>query len=311
MTTFALVGAAGFVAPRHLQAIRDVGGELVAALDPHDSVGVLDRYGFRNADFFTAPERFERHLAKMAHTKPLDWLVVCSPNYLHDTHIRMGLNVGAQVLCEKPLVLTPANLDELYGAEARLAEAGLFNQYKPAPFDAHKPRVFTVLQLRHMPQLQELHEDRKARAHLPYIDDVELVYVTPRGRWYDHTWKGDPAKSGGLIVNIGIHMLDLLVWIWGPPPKTLMFDEITWDDYDEEKREHTGQIRLEHARVKFRLSISGETAARRLVANGREIDFTTGFENLHTTVYRETLAGRGHTIADARPAIELAWRLRR
>lgn len=288
MTTFALIGAAGFVAPRHMQAIHDVGGDLVAACDPHDSVGVLDQFGFKNTDFFTSPERFERYLAKMAHTKPLDWLIVCSPNYLHDTHIRMGLNVGARVLCEKPLVLSPDNLNELSQTEGAC--------------DSLQPRVFTVLQLRHVIALRDL----KVHAWPPHAGGhakIELVYTTPRGRWYNQSWKGDVEKSGGLITNIGIHMLDMLLWIWGSSRSA-----VHWPN--SAGTATRGRMELERADVHFALAIDGDKPERKLIVDGHEIDFTTGFENLHKTVYRETLAGRGHTIADARPAIELAWLLR-
>lgn len=290
---FALIGAAGFVAPRHMQAIKDVGGELVAALDPHDAVGVLDRYGWRDTQFFTDEHRFERFLEKLRRDgEGIDWLSVCSPNYMHDTHIRLGRHLDAAVLCEKPLVLDPANLDRLENGH---------------PADPH---VFTVLQLRHVEKLKELR--RLATFAWKHSDDrshVKLTYVTPRGRWYHQSWKGDEDKSGGIITNIGIHMLDMLLWIWGRPPAEPMFDQV--DFFDEDESSFAGKIHLEQAVVEFELSIDPRRAAKRkLVVGDTEIDFTTGFESLHTTVYRETLAGRGHTIEDARPAIELAWKLR-
>lgn len=290
---FALIGAAGFVAPRHLQAIKDVGGKLVAALDPHDAVGVLDRFD-RETEFFTEPERFERHLEMLRREgKPVDWVSVCSPNYLHDSHIRMGLRAGAKVICEKPLVIEPKNLDALKDVEAEAQQHD--------PFNEDRRRVFTVLQLRHMPQLQHL---RHVQLHSVNQQQVGLHYTTPRGAWYQHSWKGVEAKSGGLIMNIGVHMLDLFAWIWGP--------EVHHAGLLAERSPTCvkGDLVLSRAYIKFDLSIEGDKPERLLTVNGQAIDFTTGFEGLHSTVYRETLAGRGHGIEDARPALELAYRLR-
>ncbi len=286
---FALIGAAGFVAPRHLEAIRSVGGKLVAALDPHDAVGVLDRFD-RETEFFTEPERFERHLEMLRREgKPVDWVSICSPNYLHDSHIRMGLRAGARVICEKPIVLDPKNLTALASIEKEYAEHG---------YERH---IFTVLQLRHMPQLINLYN---ASRLAPKRSKVSLVYATPRGRWYHRSWKGDEEKSGGVLMNIGIHMLDALLWIWGA--------DMGGGGLLERSRGHvTGDLVLERAYVEFTLSVDGDKPVRKLVVDGHEVDFTTGFEGLHDTVYAETLAGRGHGIEDARAAIELAARLRR
>lgn len=286
---FALIGAAGFVAPRHLEAIKSVGGKLVAALDPHDAVGALDRYD-RDTEFFTEPERFERHLEMLKREgNPIDWLTICSPNYLHDSHIRMGLRAGARVICEKPLVLDPKNLDALAAIEKEYAEHG------------YERRIFTVLQLRHMPQLISL---RNTRAYSTKQSKVRLVYTTPRGRWYHRSWKGNEEKSGGVLMNIGIHMLDAMMWIWGA--------SIGGGGLIERTPGHvTGDVVLERAYVEFGLSVDGHVPTRMLTVDDYPVDFTTGFEGLHSTVYAETIAGRGHGIEDARPAIELAHRLRR
>lgn len=279
--SFALTGVAGFVAPRHLQAIKDVGGKLIAALDPSDSVGVLDKFD-RSTEFFTSAERFERFISSHG----VDWLSVCSPNHLHDVHARLGMNNGANVICEKPLCLSPWNLDALEETERKTNK-----------------RIYTVLQLRHATKLQSLkyatygHDKRYA---------VQLNYVTPRGRWYHQSWKGDDEKSGGLITNIGIHMLDLLLWLYGPCGKAVVTARMP--NYVK------GLLQLERADVSWLLSIdpiddSGK-AYRSLIIDDYQVEFSDGFAGLHTKVYEETLAGRGHGITDARPAVELAHRLR-
>lgn len=280
---FALIGAAGFVAPRHLQAIKDVGGKLVAALDPHDAVGVLDKYD-RETEFFTEPERFERHLEMLRRSgRGVDWVSVCSPNYLHDVHARLGMRAGADVICEKPLVLNPWNLDSLATAEHETGQ-----------------RVFTVLQLRHATKLQSL------RYRISTGHTVKLHYVTPRGHWYQTSWKGDFAKSGGLCTNIGIHMFDLLLWLFGP----------SWDCEKVERTttRATGTILFKRARVEWLLSIDPRDApngqAERSITIDGEHTVFSGFETLHRLVYEETLAGRGHGIEVARPAVELVAALR-
>lgn len=289
LPTFALTGAAGFVAPRHLEAIHAVKGQLVAALDPSDSVGILDKYD-RNTQFFTSPERFERFLSSHG----VDWLSICSPNHLHDVHTRLGLQNGANVLCEKPLCLSPWNLDALQDTERKTGK-----------------RVYTVLQLRHLPKLKSLWLDahgiskneKPARAR----HQVQLKYVTPRGQWYHQSWKGDTDLSGGLITNIGIHMLDLLLWLYGHV-----------DGATVTARTPTrvmGTLKLARGDVNWLLSIDAadspdQKAFRSLIVDGEAVEFSDGFTGLHTTVYSETLAGRGHVIDDARPAVELAHRLR-
>jgi UDP-N-acetyl-2-amino-2-deoxyglucuronate dehydrogenase len=279
---FALAGAAGFVAPRHMQAIRDVGGELVAALDPHDAVGILDRFD-RSTEFFTEPERFERHLACLRREhNGIDWMAVCSPNHLHDVHTRLGLRSGANVICEKPLVLNPQNLDALADEELLTGR-----------------RVFTVLQLRLVRSLVELHSSvqRSSLGH-----NVEVRYVTPRGRWYQRSWKGDHAKSGGLVTNIGVHLFDLLIWTFGKPEKITIKTRTA--------TAVAGTLRLERANVEWFLSIDGEEPCRKMIVNGEEIFFSDGFNELHTKLYEHTLAGDGFGIEEARPAVELVYRLR-
>lgn len=265
-----------------MQAIKDVNGELLAALDPNDSVGVLDKFS-RATEFFTSPERFERFLS----SHNVDWLSVCSPNHLHDVHTRLGLNNGANVLCEKPLCLSPWNLDALANTERTTGK-----------------RVYTVLQLRHVPKLQSLQFKVLGQPHRTF--DVKLKYVTPRGRWYHQSWKGDVEKSGGLVTNIGIHMLDLLLWLFGP-----------CDGFQvnrSEPRRVDGLLKLARAHVDWKLSIEPHDspdgkAYRSLTIDGEEVVFD-GFDLLHSTVYEETLNGRGHGIEAARPAVELAYKLR-
>jgi UDP-N-acetyl-2-amino-2-deoxyglucuronate dehydrogenase len=294
---FALTGAAGFVAPRHIKAIQDTGNRLVAAVDPHDAVGVLDKYAL-DVRFFTEIERFDRHLEKLRRgpeRERVHIVSVCSPNYLHDAHIRLALRVGAHVICEKPLVINPWNLDGLQELER---EAGR--------------RVNTVLQLRLHPQLMALREKlTKAPASAPH--DVCLTYVTARGRWYDVSWKGSEERSGGLVINIGIHLFDLLLWLFG--------GVIASEVHVREPRRIAGYVQLERARVRWFLSTDiadlpaapapgGKTTFRSIEVDGREVEFSDGFADLHTRVYEEVLAGRGFGIDDSRPAIELSHRIR-
>ncbi|HEX8950531.1 MAG TPA: Gfo/Idh/MocA family oxidoreductase [Polyangia bacterium] len=289
---FALTGVAGYVAPRHLQAIKDAGGQLVAALDPHDSVGVLDRY-WPDAAFFTEFERFDRHVEKLRRGPAegrVHYVSICAPNHLHDAHIRFALRVGADAICEKPLVLNPWNLDALEELER---ESGR--------------KVYTVLQLRVHPAMLAL---RAALAEAPAkVHDVVLTYVAPRGRWYRHSWKGADEKSGGVATNIGIHFYDLLLWLFGPAQASRV--------HLRDAQRFAGALELARARVRWFLSIdradvpAGVSGPFRSISiDGREIDFAESFADLHTKVYAETLAGRGFTIADARPSIELVHRIR-
>src|SRR4051812_39880425 len=294
---FALVGAAGFIAPAHLKAIADSGNTLVAALDPHDSVGVIDRY-FPEASFFTEVERFDRFLEKRRRLSEADrvhYISICSPNYLHDAHIRLALRVGAHAICEKPMVINPWNLDALQELER---ETG--------------GRVHTVLQLRLHPDLialrARLQQEPAAKRH-----DVCLTYVTARGRWYDVSWKGSDERSGGIVTNIGIHFFDLLLWLFGPASSC--------EVHMRDQRRVAGYLELERATVRWFLSADSadlpfapepgaRTTFRSITVDGHEVEFSEGFTDLHTRVYEEVLAGRGFGIDDGRPAIELSHRIR-
>jgi UDP-N-acetyl-2-amino-2-deoxyglucuronate dehydrogenase len=294
---FAITGVAGFIAPRHLNAIRDTGNQLIAAMDPHDAVGILDRYSFETR-FFTEFERFDRHLEKLRRGPEggrVHWLSICSPNYLHDAHIRLALRVGANVICEKPLVINPWNLDALQELEA---ETG--------------GRVNTVLQLRLHPALVALQQEI-SRSRPGHKFDVRLTYVTARGAWYDVSWKGSMERSGGVVTNIGIHFFDMLLWLFGPVEAS--------EVHLREQKKAAGRLELERATVRWFLSTDARdlpfaptpgarTTFRSIAMDGREIEFTDGFADLHTEIYREALAGRGFSIADARPSIELAHRIR-
>ena len=294
---FAVAGVAGFVAPRHLDAIRDTGNRIVAAFDPHDAVGVLDRYSF-DIRFFTEYERFDRHLEKLRREDEaarVHYVSICSPNYLHDAHIRLALRVGANVICEKPTVVNPWNLDAIEELEA---ETGL--------------TVNTVLQLRMHPRFTGLREQLLAESATT-SHDVCLTYVTPRGRWYDVSWKGATERSGGLATNIGIHLFDLLIWLFGPV--------VDCHVHLSESSRVAGFLQLERARVRWFLSKSPDdlrlcpgvdraATYRSIQMDGQEIEFSGGFSDLHTRVYEEALAGRGFRIPHARPAIVAARRIR-
>lgn len=290
-----MFGAGGFVAPRHLEAIKATGNRLVAACDPSDSVGILDQY-FLDAKFFTEVERFDRHLEKLRRRpsgERVDYVSVCTPNYLHDAHVRLALRIGANAICEKPLVINPWNLDQL--AELEAESSG---------------RVHTVLQLRHSAPLIELKQkvaDQSSRA------DVVLTYITRRGPWYGISWKGDELKSGGLPTNVGIHFFDLLLWLFGAEQRS----EVHLSEPDR----WAGFIELKSADVRWYLSTrpadlpeatveQGAAAFRSLAIDGEEVEFSPKFRDLHTLVYRATIEGNGHGIEDARPSVELAYRIR-
>lgn len=293
MANFALIGAAGYVAPRHLKAIRDTGNELVAAFDPADSVGVLDSY-FPETSFFTEFERFDRHLDKIRRNgQGVDYVSICSPNYLHDAHIRFGLRNGAHVICEKPLVLNPWNVEALKVNEQ---ESG--------------KRVSTILQLRLHPSIIALREKvqsgQKAQKH-----EVDLSYITSRGSWYYTSWKGDVQKSGGIATNIGIHFFDMLSWIFGPVVQNLVHVH-THD-------RAAGYLEFEKARVRWFLSINAQTLPeaaagkrtyRAITIDGESLEFSEGFTDLHTLSYQDILAGNSFGLEDALPAIQLAHDIR-
>jgi len=293
---FAITGVAGYIAPRHLKAIQDTGNRLVAATDPHDAVGVLDRYAFE-CRFFTEFERFDRHLEKLRRgpdDSRVHYVTICSPNYLHDAHARLALRVGADAICEKPLVINPWNLD---GLEELERETGR--------------RVWTILQLRVHPQLIALRE--RLRANSATRHSVSLTYITARGGWYHVSWKGHDDRSGGIITNIGIHFFDLVTWLFGPVQRSIV--------HRREPQRAAGWLDLQHADVQWYLSTDQsdlpfepqpgvKTTHRSITVDGEEVEFSEGFTDLHTRVYEETLAGRGFGIADARPSVELTSHIR-
>jgi UDP-N-acetyl-2-amino-2-deoxyglucuronate dehydrogenase len=298
MKNFAITGVGGFVAPRHLKAINDTGNRLVAAADPHDSVGLLDKYSF-DVRFFTEIERFDRHLEKLRRgpeAERVHFVSICSPNYLHDAHIRLALRVGAHAICEKPIVINPWNLDALEELEHESGRT-----------------VNTVLQLRLHPSLvalkARLDAEPAGRQH-----EVCLTYITARGAWYNVSWKGSEERSGGLVTNIGIHFFDLLLWLFGPVAAIRL--------HQRDPERMAGFIELERARVQWLLSTRTtdlpfkpepgvKTTFRSITVDGNELEFSDGFNDLHTRVYEATLAGRGFRISDARPSIELTHRIRR
>lgn len=269
---FALIGAAGFVAPRHMKAIKDTGHNLVAILDKSDSVGVIDSY-FPEAHFFTEFETFDRHIQLLKREgNKVDYLSVCTPNYLHDAHIRYGLLNGMDVICEKPLVINHHNILSLKELE-----------------DETGKRVYNILQLRLSPALKDL--------EITHNHFIELTYHTPRGNWYEYSWKGDLSKSGGILYNIGIHFFDLLIYLFGEPK---LFNKIT-----ETKTTVNGVLELELGFCRWSLSVDCDKPLRMLKVNGKEINLTDGFTDLHTKSYEEILSGRGFGLLEAEKAIKL------
>jgi UDP-N-acetyl-2-amino-2-deoxyglucuronate dehydrogenase len=295
MKKFALIGAAGFIAPRHLKAIKETGNELVAALDKHDNVGILDSY-FPNADFFTEFERFDRHLDKLKRRgEKVDYISICSPNYLHDSHIRFALRYGADAICEKPLVLNPWNLDALHEIERETGR-----------------KVNTILQLRLHPGIIALRE-RVLNGPKDKVYDIDLRYITSRGHWYHSSWKGDVSKSGGIATNIGIHFFDMLMWIFGDVQRSVV--------HANERDHASGALELSRARVNWFLSINydhipddvkkaGKRTFRTLSMEGEEIEFSDGFTDLHTRSYEHILGGHGFGLEEAKASIDLVKKIR-
>lgn len=292
---FALIGAAGYVAPRHMKAIKETNNQLLVALDKSDSVGVIDSY-FPNAAFFVEFERFDRHIDKLQQSgTDLDFVSVCSPNYLHDAHIRFGLRIGADVICEKPLVLNPWNVSTLAEKERETGR-----------------NIYTILQLRLHPSIQAL-KQKVAAASADKVYDIDLTYLTSRGNWYYASWKGESSKSGGIATNIGIHFFDMLTWIFGSVQK----NQVHLYTHDRA----AGYLELERARVRWFLGINsdllpeavqvtGKRTHRSLQIDGEEFEFSEGFADLHTRSYEEILAGRGFRIADCEAAIQLTHDIR-
>ena len=294
---FAAIGVAGYIAPRHLKAIRDTNNQLVAAVDPNDSVGILDQFSYQ-VRFFTEIERFDRHLEKLRRKSTehqIQYISIMSPNYLHDAHCRLALRVGAHAICEKPLVINPWNLDQLAIIE-----------------DEYPGKIYTVLQLRLHPSLLKLKHTLESSAP-ETKHNVVLTYITSRGPWYTVSWKGSQEKSGGIVTNIGIHFFDLLQWFFGQAQELRV--------YHNEPKRMSGFIEFERAQVKWFLSVdkddlryvspeSRTSTFRSIEIDGQQVEFSSGFYDLHTLVYKETLAGRGFGIEDARPSIELTYRIR-
>lgn len=293
---FALIGAAGYIAPRHMRAIHETGNELIAALDPMDSVGIIDSY-FPNADFFIEPERFDRHLDKLKRdgTRKIDYVSICSPNYLHDAHIRMALRNDADAICEKPLVLNPWNLDGLEDIENETGR-----------------KIFNILQLRHHKSIIDL-KNRIEAMPKDKIHDIDLTYITSRGKWYHYSWKGDVSKSGGVVTNIGIHFFDMLGWIFG--------DVKSNDLHLRENDKASGVLQLQNANVRWYLSIDKNdlpkeaidrelSTYRSIKVDNHEFEFSGGFTDLHTESYKHIIAGDGYGISDARNSIEIAHLIR-
>ena len=295
MKNFALIGAAGYIAPRHLKAIKDTNNTLIAALDKFDSVGVMDSY-FPNADFFTEFERFDRHVEKLRRNQiPLDYVSICSPNYLHDSHIRMALRRGADAICEKPLVLNPWNIDALKEIERESGQ-----------------KINTILQLRLHPSIIALKKKVDAENKKEKYD-VDLRYITSRGNWYDISWKGDESKSGGIATNIGVHFFDMLQWIFGNVQENIV--------YTREKDKASGYLEFKNARVRWFLSINendlpkeikekGQRTFRSITIDNQELEFSSGFTDLHTSSYQEILKGNGFGLKDSEESIKIVHQIR-
>jgi UDP-N-acetyl-2-amino-2-deoxyglucuronate dehydrogenase len=293
---FAIIGVGGYIAPRHLQAIKDTGNKVIAALDVSDSVGIIDRY-FPDARFFTEFERFDRHCEKLKRnsaSEKVDFVTICAPNYLHDSHIRFGLRLGADVICEKPIVLNPWNVDNLIELEEETGK-----------------HVYTILQLRYHPSIvalkAKIDNDKSGKKH-----EIDLTYMTPRGDWYFRSWKANLEKSGGVATNVGIHFFDMLTWIFGPV--------ISQEVHLSEDKKMGGFMELENAKVKWFLSLDrhdlpkenleGNKPFRIIKIDNEELEFSTGFTDLHTKVYEETFKGNGFRIKDALPSIKIVSEIR-
>ncbi len=292
---FTLIGIAGYIAIRHVKAIKETGNDLVAALDRFDSVGFVDAF-FPDADFFVEFERFDRHIAKLNRTgRQIDYVSICSPNYLHDSHIRFALRSGADAICEKPLVLNPWNIDALLDYQEETGK-----------------KIYNILQLRHHPSIIAL--KNKIESGPPdKIYDIDLSYITSRGKWYHYSWKGDEHKSGGIATNIGVHFFDMLTWIFGEVKENKV--------HLLKKDKSAGFLQLEKARVRWFLSIDyndvpdeirkkGQRTYRSITVDGDEIEFSGGFTDLHTISYQEILAGKGYGVECARNSIQTVYDIR-
>ena len=296
MKKFALIGVGGYIAPKHLRAIKDTGNTLAAALDKHDSVGVIDSY-FPDADFFTEFERFDRHLEKLRRKNgdAVDYVSICSPNYLHDAHVRFGLRIGADVICEKPLVLNPWNITALEEIAKEVDK-----------------KVYTILLLRLHPAIAALKE-KIDRSPSGKIHEIDLTYITSRGHWYMTSWKGDVSKSGGVATNIGVHFFDMLSWIFGGVKQNVV--------HVSEPRRASGFLELEKARVRWFLSLDRNDLPfepdrnkpmtyRSITVDGEEIEFSGGFTDLHTESYKKILAGDGFEMNEVMPSLDIVSHIR-
>ena len=296
MKNFALIGASGYIAPRHMKAIKETGNHLIAALDKFDSVGIIDSY-FPDADFFTEFERFDRHISKIQHERGhnLDYVSICTPNYLHDAHIRFALRQGAHAICEKPLVLNPWNIDALSKIEK---ESG--------------KQIFNILQLRVHPSIIAL-KQKIENGPKDKVYDVDLTYLTSRGNWYYASWKGDVSKSGGIATNIGVHFFDMLSWVFGDVKQNIVH-VITHD-------RASGYLEFQQARVRWFLSINydvlpeeikakGQRTYRSITIEGEELEFSGGFTDLHTISYEKILKGEGYGLEAARNSIGIVYNIR-
>jgi UDP-N-acetyl-2-amino-2-deoxyglucuronate dehydrogenase len=296
MKNFALIGAAGFIAPRHLKAIKDTNNRLIAALDKFDSVGVMDSY-FPHADFFTEFERLDRHIYNQTNKKntPLDYVAICTPNYLHDSNIRFALRNHADAICEKPLVLNPWNVEALEELERETQK-----------------KVYTILQLRLHPSIIALRE-KVLNGPADKMYDLDLTYITSRGNWYYTSWKGEISKSGGIASNIGIHFYDMLTWIFGDVQR----NDVHLHTHDRA----AGYLEFTNARVRWFLSINedtlphhikeaGQTTYRSIKMDGEEIEFSDGFKDLHTISYQHILDGHGFGLKEAKTAIDIVYDIR-
>ncbi len=299
MKNFALIGAAGYIAPRHMKAIKDTGNTLVAALDPYDGIGIMDNY-FPRASFFTEFERFDRFVDKWRRDSgnKIDYVSICSPNYLHDSHIRFALRSGADAISEKPLVLNPWNVDQLKVIENETGK-----------------KIFNILQLRLHPTIIALKEriTKELKQDPTKIYEIDLTYLTSRGRWYFVSWKGDEAKSGGIASNIGVHFFDMLCWIFGDVQENIV--------HLKSPDTNAGFLKLKHANVRWFLSVNqdyipdaiknaGLTTYRSIAINEEEIEFSGGFTDLHTKSYQEILKGNGFGLDEAYSSINTVSAIR-
>jgi UDP-N-acetyl-2-amino-2-deoxyglucuronate dehydrogenase len=295
MKNFALIGAAGYIAVRHMKAIKETGNNLIAALDKFDSVGIIDSY-FPNSDFFTEFERFDRHFDKLKRNgKKIDYVSICTPNYLHDSHIRFALRQQSDAICEKPLVLNPWNIDALTEIERETGK-----------------NIYNILQLRLHPTIIKLKEEIE-NSPKDSIYDIDLTYITSRGHWYFQSWKSDIQKSGGIATNIGVHFFDMLTWIFGNVKVSTV--------HLAGPKKTSGFLQLEKANVRWFLSldyndvpeeqkVKGQRTYRCITMDGKEIEFSEGFTDLHTSSYKEILNGNGFSLNEARKSIEIVYSIR-